>query len=767
MFIDVILPLALKELLSYRVPRELEGEVRAGVRVAVELGKRKVYSAIVYAGHSGEREGLRPIAGVLDKMPVVTDNQVRLWEWVASYYMCSLGEVMKNFFPGSMKMSAFKDMLDNGYCFDMPCPGRKEKTVALHPKIETEEELHVVLDSLKRAKMQYRALSLFIEKMGERLFSGESLPRSLFLESGIKPPVLSELQKKEILVLSEESVMPDNADKNDNVKIDSLPELTFLQNKTYESVKETFGTGKSVLLYGVSGAGKTEVYMHLIRDAVEKGGQVLLLIPETALTAQLVGRLEHHFGDLLVVYNSRISPSAKHRIYNEVLHCRTGQVVVGTRSAVSLPFNDLRLVVVDEEQDAGYKQNEPSPRFHARDTALMAAKIDGADVLLVSATPSLESYYNAMTGKYALVRLEERYNRLGNPKVTVIDRRTIAVKEKKEKGYTPDTRYFSKYLLKRIGETLERGEQVILFQNRRGFSSYVECADCGEVPGCPSCNVSLTYHKYKGTLECHYCGYTIPAVSQCPACGSYNLLSQGIGTENIEEKIKRWFPDTVVERVDADVLKSVNRFRRVLSRIENGEAGIIVGTQMISKGFDFPSVSLVGIINADNILGFPDFRNSERGFQLLAQISGRVSRGTHPGEVIIQSSRAEGTFIADIARFSYEGMYQREIKERERFMYPPFFRLIGFSLKHTDSDVLHRAADEFAAELQVMFGKRVVGPVAPLVDKVRNFYILDIILKIERGGNIAKAKRMIAGLLDKVRLSPVFKGVVIIPNADM
>lgn len=686
MYVTVLLPLALRELLSYSVPPSLEGDVRVGSRVTVELGERKVHAAVVAEIHEGEAVGLelRPIASVIDPMPVVTQRQLALWRWLSEYYMCTLGEVMLHFLPSTMKLETMKDSADDSF--------------ALTP---------TTIGSRRFKQLQARQ-------------SAE--------------PVTGE-----------------------------LPRLTAAQQTALDGVKSAFDTKRPALLYGVAGAGKTEIYMHLIAETILKGGNVMLLIPEIALSTQLVERLSAHFGNTMTLYNSRNTPAARQAVYNLILHGESGALVVGTRAVVALPFERLDLVIIDEEQDPGYRQSEPAPRYSARDAAIMLAYLHGARTLLTTATPSVESFYNALNGKYALVELKERYNGLANPKVTIIDKRTIASKEKRENGYNADTRYLSTYLIRRMREVIEAGEQVILFQNRRGYSSRIECLECGYTPMCPHCNVSLTYHRVKERLECHYCGHASPVMRVCPVCGSHNMTTEGIGTENIEEKLERFLPDARVVRLDADISRSQRALKEVLAKISSGDADIIVGTQMISKGFDFKNIGLVGVVNADNMLCFPDFRAAERTFQILVQVAGRMCRGTSRGELIIQSSRDIRRIVGDVINFDYLSMFNREIEERRRYMYPPFFKLIELKLKHRDLARLEKTAEELASECKRLFGTRTGDVAIPPVDKIRGEYLRSITIRIERSANLKRAKSMLAKCISKEQ----FKSVRIIITADL
>lgn len=689
MYVTVILPLPLRELLSYHVPPIMESQVHVGCRVAVELGGRKVHSGLVIECHDGEADGLslRPIASVIDPSPVMTSRQIELWRWIADYYMCSLGEVMLHFLPASMKLELLKDTADELF-------------------------------------------SLTPGTIGSRRFSQLSKRHDAEPVTG------------------------------------TLPTLTDAQDEAVTLIRKSFDNRRPVLLHGVSGAGKTEIYMHLIAETIQNGGTALLLIPELALSTQLVDRLSAHFANTMTLYNSRSTPATRQAVYNTILHGAGGSLIVGTRSVVALPFEKLDLIVIDEEQDAGYRQTDPAPRYNARDAAIMLGHIHKAKTLLSTATPSVESYHNAMTGKYNIVTLPVRYNGKRNPKVTVIDRRLIAVKEKREHGYNADTRYLSQYLIRRLGETIAAGEQAILFQNRRGYSSRMECMECGHTPECPHCNVTLTYHKAKARLECHYCGHSVPAPMQCPACGRYTLTTEGIGTENIEEKIAAFLPQACIVRLDADITRSKRTLKETLRKISSHEADIIIGTQMISKGFDFDNIGLVGIINADNLLCFPDFRAAERTFQLLVQTAGRMCRGKSRGELIIQSSHDIGRIVGDVINFDYLSMYNREIGDRLRYIYPPFSRIISITLKHHDLARLEESARHLADECRRLFGNRAGDVAIPMIDRIREQWLRSVTVKIERGANLSRAKSMLRKSLDTLSATHL-KGIRISINADL
>lgn len=762
MVIEVILPISVKTLYMYRVAPECESSICVGARVAVELGVRKIYSAIVYAIHTEEivtNRELKYVSVVLDSVPVVSEEQLKLWMWIADYYMCSPGEVMRRFFPVSMRMDTYLEMLDSGFNFQNKYNTKNVKFVTLSSDIVSSvETFNQFVESLKRAKSQTNAFIKICELLGvkeeseEIKFNMNGVSYSELTDSGVSSSVINLLVKREAICVENRDIKIDYSSVSSyGVTSKKLPILTAEQQISLSDIQSYFINKKeTVLLFGVSGAGKTEVYAHLISESLARSENVLLMLPDLALSTQLVKRLESYFGDLMFVYNARQTPTQRHAIYNRLLNSTaSGFLVVTTCGGVGLPFHTLGLVVVDEEHSETYKITYNSPRINGRDAATVLAKFHGAKTLLVSATPSVESFYNQSQGKYGLVTLSERFNRCDDPKITLVERRLIASKEKRIKGYGSDTRYFSTYLINRIGEIISQGEQVILFQNRRGYSSSVECGDCGDVALCPECNIPLTYHSYSRKMVCHYCSYACEAKGVCGKCGSSNLLLWGVGTQNVEHKIREVFPDASIVRVDSDTLKSGTNSSALISGIENGEYGIIIGTSVIAKGFDFKNVSLVGVVNCDSLLSFADFRASEHAYSLLTQLAGRTTRGENRGEIIIQSNRLKDSVVEDIYRGSYVDMYNREIEERSKFMYPPFSKLIELTLSHKDINILSEATLKCTEELKTVFGARVLGPTIPIHEKINGVYRRLVYLKLENGISLVKAKQALSNMLDK------------------
>lgn len=763
-YADILLPLALRKPLTYRVPETLAGRLKPGCRVAVELGKRKIYAGLVVRLHDEAPAGarVRPVLYAVDKEPVVTPLQLELWRWISEYYMCTLGEVMKNFFPSSLKMDAFREA-DESFSLEARFRTRTEKYLALAETWRDERALDAGLDALKRAKQQHKAVCFLVENAVPTDFGDRTLPalkRQALEDAGYSAAVLRELEKKGAVVVLERETEPEERPLPDYG--DRLPVLTPEQAEALGSISAAFADKSVVLLHGVSGSGKTEIYLHLIRQALEKGRNVLYLLPEIAVTAQLIDRLKAVFGDRTLVYHSRNTDRSRFDVYQTLLKRPGPWLVTGTRSAVSLPLGDLGLVVVDEEHDPGFKQDEPAPRYQARDTAVLLGRLYGAPVLLGSATPSVESYYNALTGKYGRVELASTFSGVSLPRITVIPRQSI----RREAAFSHESRYLSRYLIRRMEETLARKKQVILLQNRRGFSLYTECGECGFVPHCVHCNVSLTYHKGRNRLECHYCGYSAPVPPVCPACGSADLKMKGIGTEKVEEEIRFLFPEARVQRFDLDAVRSAGEMRRIVSDIDEGRVDVVIGTQMISKGFDFPGVALVGVVNADNLLNFPDFRADEKAYQLISQVSGRAGRRAEAGETVIQTAQPDHPVIVQLRRHDYRAMFDRQIESRRPAAYPPFSRLIEFILRHPDAATVRQGAERLAEAIRRTVGGRVSDNYIPVIDRIKGRYIATLLLKLPAGISLAQAKSRLLDEIDRLKAQPPFKHLTVIPNVD-
>ncbi|MBQ4280240.1 MAG: primosomal protein N' [Rikenellaceae bacterium] len=757
-YIDVVLPLALPPLTfsvdGERVPVP-------GMQVVVRLGRRKLYAGIVWQVRDSRPDlrTIRSVESVEGDAPVVPDYQLRLWAWIADYYMCTVGEVMKAAVPARLKPGGFtREELDAAAYAPrvVPC-------YALDPAIGSEQRLHEAFESLRRAPRQHAALIDFVERAGADALFRTAVPRPALKADAT---ILRALTDKHILACYLDGSLPDSLTLAGSLALSGpdapavpLPDLSAAQRQALAEVDEAFREKDAVLLHGVTGSGKTELYITLIARALAEGRDVLYLLPEIALTAQLIDRLRRYFGARTLVYHSRFTDTRRAACYEEVRRGAPGRLVVGARSALFLPFRQLGLVIVDEEHEGSFKQAEPPPRYHARDCALVLARLCGAPALLGSATPSLESYSNALAGKYGLVELTERYGGAVLPRVVVAD--TLRAARRGER-----VSHFTRALLDRLDATLGAGRQAILFQNRRGFSPFVECGTCGWTAGCPHCNVTLTYHKAERSLRCHYCGYTMPVPALCPSCGRDDLQPRGFGTEKIEEELSGLFPSARIARLDSDTSRGVGSFERIVADFGAGRTDILVGTQMVTKGFDFGRVSLVGILNADNLLNYPDFRAVERAFQLMMQVAGRAGRRAEPGEVVIQTAQPGHPAIAHIRAGDYGAMARAQLAERRAFLYPPYYRLVGLTCRHRDKALLWRAAAELARLARPVFGRRLLGPDAPPVDRVRGEYIVTFLLKIEREQSLAEARRLLAAMIAQVNALPDFRYVSILPDVD-
>ncbi|MDR1729208.1 MAG: primosomal protein N' [Prevotellaceae bacterium] len=815
-YIDVILPLALANTYTYRLPEEFSAVVRVGMRVIVPFGNKKIYTAIVYDLHSQKPENFDPkeILTVLDKEPVVRKNQLKFWEWIAQYYQCTLGEVFKAAVPSGLKLesetiiSAVPDfeagsplkpkeqqLLDilssNGSMtvselnreIDLknvlPLAKRLMELGAIaineevkeryKPKTETyvrlteyyndSEKLETVFNELNRAKKQLDLLMFYLHQ--SRFFvkndRQEISKRELLEKSGASLPIFNALIEKGIFEAYQKEV--GRLDLSRKTATHPIHPLTEEQQRAYREIMEQFKQKQTVLLHGVTSSGKTELYIHLIEEVLKIGKQVLFLLPEIALTTQLTTRLKRAFGNKLGIYHSRFSDAERVEIWNNLLNNNGYQVILGVRSSVFLPFRELGLIIVDEEHENTYKQFDPAPRYHARNAAIVLASMCGAKVLLGSATPSIESYYNAQKGKFGLVELFTRFEGIQMPEILIAD--TKEAKRKKEMRL-----HFTPLLVQQMKNAMERKEQVILFQNRRGFAPYVECKSCACVPKCKNCDVSLTYHKATNQLTCHYCGYTIPVPEKCPACGNPALEAKGFGTEKIEEEVLELFPGVRVARLDLDTARSRKNYEKIITDFENGKIDVLVGTQMISKGLDFERVRVVGILNADSLLNYPDFRSYERAFQLMAQVSGRAGRKNNRGIVVLQTSDPLHQLILQVKQNNFREMYDIQLQERQLFSYPPFHRLIYIHVKGRDFNMVDKAAVYLAQGLRSVFGDRVYGPDKPIITRIQNLHIKKIMLKIEQEASFEKAKQLLNDVTAHTLANAAFKPVFIQVDVD-
>jgi primosomal protein N' (replication factor Y) len=733
-FADIILPVAVRRRFTYCIPDNFSESIIPGARVLVQLGNKKLYSGIVARIHE-ENPGLkniRPIMELSDQVNVVNDKQLKFWHWMSDYYMCSEGEVMNAAIPSILIPEGVTALpVIDRY------KSREERFIELARHFSN-MELNEILDRLKKAPRQEQALMVYLNLTGY-VSDAEIKPVRLSLlvkESAALPAVFIALVNKGIL--SSVSLKVSRLFES-GTEIEPLRELSESQQIAYKSIKDKFAANEIILLHGVTSSGKTEIYIHLIEEQLKLGRQVLYMLPEIALTTQIIRRLQKHFGKVTGVYHSRFNEQEKVEIWRKVSdkNPETGyRLILGVRSSLFLPFSNLGLVIVDEEHDGSYKQNDPAPRYHGRDSAIMLAAIHGAKTILGSASPSIESYYNALSGKYGMVPLKERFGRINLPSMIIANTREAFRKKLMVSHFTPE-------LLYAVDEALGNNEQVILFQNRRGFSPYIECPECGWIPVCVQCAVNLTYHKGINKLICHYCGYNIPVPSKCSSCGSTGLATRGFGTEKIEDEIKVIFPAAVTGRMDQDTTRSKNSFSRIIKAFEEHRIDILIGTQMISKGLDFENLTVVGILNADNMLNYPDFRAHERSFQLMEQVSGRAGRRNKLGKVIVQTSDPANKIIRLVLRHDYEGLYKLQAEERQIFNYPPYCRMIRITLKHKDRTSLNQYSGILGDDLKITFGKRVLGPEFPVISQVQLWFIKTLLIKIEKEKPLAKAKEMI------------------------
>jgi len=726
-FADIILPLPLEGCFTYSVPPQMEKNVASGVRVLVPFGKSKRYIAVVLRTHDAEPDfAYKEILQVLDKDPVITAGQIKLWQWIAEYYLSPVGEVCNAALPAGLKsLDAYKP--------------KTEQYVALADSLRSEQSIHAVLNILRKARKQNEVFMAYLHLSHWETIDGtvcreppvEITRDELMNSCHCTSAVIKNLIDQRFLVTYEREVgRLNNAGEAD---LDSMKQLNAAQQDAYNKILFGFMQKNVVLLHGVTSSGKTEIYMHLIRQALERGQQVLYLLPEIALTVQIRERLQRVFGNRLGIYHSKYSDAERVEIWRKQLSPNPYDVILGARSAVLLPFSRLGLVIIDEEHETSFKQQDPAPRYHARSVAIMLARMCGAKTLLGTATPSVESYYNAKTGKYGLVTLRQRYKDIQLPEIQVVDIKDLQRRKMMNGPFSPQ-------LLASVRQAIENGGQAILFQNRRGFAPMVECKVCGWVPHCTNCDVSLTYHKNMNQLTCHYCGYTYRVPPVCPNCGSTELRGRGYGTEKIEDKVLEIFPEARVARMDLDTTRSRHAYERLISDFSSGRTNLLIGTQMISKGLDFDRVSVVGILNADSMLNYPDFRAYEHAFMMMSQVSGRAGRKEGRGLVILQTKSPQLPVIAQVVRNDCDGFYAGLLEERRAFRYPPFFRLIYVFLKHRHDSVVNTAGLEMGSRLRQLFGDRVLGPDKPAVAKIKTMNIRKIVVKLENGIDMHKVR---------------------------
>ena len=728
-YVDVILPLPLEGTFTYSLPEALADKVCLGVRVLVPLGKSKTYTAMAVRVHEDAPEfKTRDILQVIDADPVMLDRQMRLWQWIATYYMAALGDVFKAALPAGLKA-------EENY------RPKTVRCVTLPASLRSEQSLHLVMSILAKAAKQQQTFSTYLQLSHWDNIDGETPPEhiqevacdELQNAAGASDAVLRQLINRKFLEVYHREV--GRIGGGGEAHPENIQPLSEAQQDAMNQIRTQFMAKNVVLLHGVTSSGKTEIYIHLIQKAIDEGKQVLYLLPEIALTVQMTRRLQQVFGSRLGIYHSKYSDAERVEIWKKQLSDEPYDVVLGARSAVFLPFTRLGLVIVDEEHETSFKQQDPAPRYHARSAAIVLARMyEGAKVLLGTATPSMESYYNASTGKYGYVQLTTRYRDVAMPEIKVVDIKDLYRRKMMQGMFSPD-------LLVAIRGALKAKKQVILFQNRRGFAPMVECKMCGWVPKCKNCDVSLTYHRSMNLLTCHYCGYTYAVPKQCPNCESTELLGRGYGTEKIEDRVHEFFPEARIARMDLDTTRSAGAYSRIINDFSAGRTDILIGTQMISKGLDFSGVTVVGILNADTMLNYPDFRAYEHAFQMLSQVSGRAGRRDERGLVILQTKSADLPVIRQVVDGDFASFARDLLEERRMFRYPPYWHLVYVFLRHRTEQLVESAAIELASRLRQIFADRVLGPDKPSVARVKTESIRKIVLKLELGIDLNLARR--------------------------
>ena len=816
-FVDVILPLPLQAYFTYALPPEMDGQVQIGCRVVVSFGRKKFYTGIVRNVHylKPQEYEVKEVSAVLDEHPILVPLQFRFWEWLADYYLCTQGDVYKAALPSGLKLES-ETVVEYNPDFEAtePLSEREQKVLDLlavepeqtvtrlekesglknilavvksllekdalfvkeelkrtyKPKTETrvrlteaarnERRLHFFFDELqRRAPKQLDLLMKYIELSG--CLGGREVKEvskaELLKRSGATPAVFSGLVDKGVFEVYQQEV---GRLETVSQAVMSLNELNVHQQRAFDEIRASFREKNVCLLHGVTSSGKTEIYIHLIDEAVRQGKQVLYLLPEIALTTQITERLKRVFGCRLGIYHSKFPDAERVEVWQKQLSQDPYDIILGVRSSLFLPFQRLGLVIVDEEHENTYKQQDPAPRYHARNAAIVLASMCGAKTLLGTATPSVESWYNATEGgKYALVELKERYKEIQLPEIIPVDIKELQRKKRMNGPFSP-------LLLQYVREALEQKEQVILFQNRRGFAPMIECHTCGWVPKCKNCDVSLTYHKGLNQLTCHYCGYTQPVPRQCPACEGVDLRNRGFGTEKIEDDVKAIFPEARVARMDLDTTRTRTAYERIIHDFQQGRTDILIGTQMVSKGLDFDHVSVVGILNADTMMNYPDFRAYERAFQLMAQVAGRAGRKNKRGRVVLQTKSIDHPIIPQVMHDDFEGMVAGQLVERQLFRYPPYYRLVYVYLKHRNEQLLDVMAQTMAAKLRAVFGARVLGPDKPPVARIQTLFIRKIVLKIETNAPMARARQLLVQVQQEMVAEDRFKSLIVYYDVD-
>lgn len=813
-FVNVVLPIPLERHFTYSVTEQEAKLLEPGMRVSVPFGKSKIYTGIVLEIHTNAPEvyEAKEIHQILDDRSVVTKIQLKHWQWIADYYMCTLGEVMRSALPSAFLLESETLVLRNMEA-DIDESELKDDEFLVYEALQHQSVLKVhevaaIVDRKNVLPILNRLLEKHVIKLKEEVFEQykpklvkyvrlgiahtsddaletllETLTRApkqsqvvlaLFqLQASTKKPIsTNELEiasnsSKAIIkslvvkdILEEYSIRVDRVDFDGNREVSDIKELNEYQEKALTAIKTSFDSNKVTLLKGVTSSGKTEVYVKLIEECLAHKKQVLYLLPEIALTTQLISRLQEYFGDKISVYHSKYNVQERVEVWNNVLSAKhKAQIVIGARSALFLPFLDLGLLLVDEEHESSFKQFDPAPRYHARDAAIVLGNLHGSKILLGSATPSVESYHNVKTGKYGYAEINRRYGNVLMPDMELVDIKE-AQRKKRMKGH------FSERLMEEITAALDNGEQVILFQNRRGYAPILECLTCGHTPQCPNCDVSLTYHQFRKQLRCHYCSYHSALPESCLACGSPDLDTKGFGTEQIEQEVIKLFPEAKVDRMDLDTTRGKHAYEKIITRFEQQELDILIGTQMLTKGLDFRNVSLVGVMNADALLNFPDYRAHERSFQLLTQVSGRAGRTKKRGKVIIQTYNPFHQILKQVTTGDYENMFTDQVYEREQFKYPPTNRIIKITFKHKNYNVLNEASDWFSSALRTNYGGTVLGPEYPPVARIRNQYLKHVLVKIAKGESAARTKQNIRRIEKSFNAISMYRSVRVIYNVD-
>ncbi|MEO9571925.1 MAG: primosomal protein N' [Polaribacter sp.] len=809
-FIDVILPIPIQKTFTYSVTEDEANFLQKGMRVAVSFGKSKMYSALVFNIHQTKPVlyEAKEIHQILDDTPLVNEKQLKHWQWIASYYMCSLGDVYRASLPSAFLLESETIINKNETFTDEDILTNDEFLIFEALQHQSQLTIHQVVAILGKKKVmpivnslikktaitikeeiyeQYKPKLVKYIRLNATYSSDDSLENLLTelsrakkqrdavltffqLSASKKPIKAKDLETKAKVSLSiikslvEKNIFEFYHIQTDRIQFkgdtNSLKKLNEFQEKALSEIKESFKEKDVTLLHGITSSGKTEVYTKLIQEVLNQGKQVLFLLPEIALTTQIITRLQFYFGDQISVFHSKYSMNERVEVWNNVLENKTkAQIILGARSSIFLPFSNLGLIVVDEEHETSYKQFEPSPRYNARDAAIVLAKIHNAKILLGSATPSLESYFNAQQNKYGFVALNRRHGNVQLPKIELID-----VKEKQRKKEM--TGHFSDRMIKLITAALEEKEQVILFQNRRGYSPVVECKTCGVSPECPNCDITLTYHKFRNELRCHYCNYQRAMPNSCGACGSNTLDTKGFGTEQIELELKELFLDYKIGRMDLDTTRGKHGYQKIIGAFEAKEIDILVGTQMLSKGLDFANVSLVGILNADTMLNFPDFRAHERAYDMMVQVSGRAGRSKKQGNVAIQTFNPYHQILQQVSTTNYTEMYKEQLQERWQYKYPPYYRLIKITLKHRDYNKVENGVNWLAKALQNSFGEHVLGPTAPSVSRIRNQYIKNIVIKIPPKQSLINTKKQLQKIKNTFEAVKDFRPIRFIIDVD-